>query len=202
MNLQFNLSEKLPYLDEKSVEEYTDLIIKAMDGTEVKINLLLLASWSALLKKILRDIWNDDQNNNMIIVTNYTITELKSLKNFITDGTLQCDISSAQFTKEFENVFLSFGIDLKYIFGLSAIPMMQNLQEFQFDEKKVPPIKVENEMALPPVDAMEFNPLQVKLEEEESDDDNAYIEDEENDDDEETFEKEKLYDVISRPGTN
>ena len=192
MNLQFNLSEKLPYLDEKSVEEYTDLIIKAMDGTEVKINLLLLASWSALLKKILRDIWNDDQNNNLIIVTNYTITELKSLKNFITDGTLQCDISSAQFTKEFENVFLSFGIDLKYIFGLSAIPMMQNL----------PPIKVENEMALPPVDAMEFNPLQVKLEEEESDDDNAYIEDEENDDDEETFEKEKLYNVISRPGTN
>ena len=43
MNLQFNLSEKLPYLDEKSVEDYTDLAIIGMDGTEVKINLLLLA---------------------------------------------------------------------------------------------------------------------------------------------------------------
>ena len=190
MNLQFNLSEKLPYLDEKSVEDYTDLAIIGMDGTEVEINLLLLASWSTLLKKILRDIWNDEQNNKLVIVTNYSLTELKSLKNFITDGTLNCDISSAQFTKEFENVFLSFGIDLKYIFGLSAIPMMQNL----------PPIKVENEMAA--IDPMEFNPLQVKLEEE-SDDDNAYIDDDgENDHEEEAFEKEKLYDVISRPGTN
>ena len=54
-------------LHKKSVEDYTDLAIIGMDGTEVKINLLLLASWSTLLKKILRDIWNDEQNNKLVL---------------------------------------------------------------------------------------------------------------------------------------
>ena len=114
-----NISSKLssvPYLNESKIEEFSRLNIKSStNGHLININPLILASWSDLMRCLLQEI-NQNDVENIIIISDFSIKELKTMKNFITKSHLPCsefDILNDRMPIEISNLFLSFGIDLK-----------------------------------------------------------------------------------------
>ena len=117
-------STKIPYLNPETIEEFAQIIIKLEDGREIKLNHLCLASWSRRFSaKLLysshnNNVFFEEQNDNITISSNYNFEEVVIFRDFIMKGVLPCsenDIRNDKLPHEINNIFLNFGIDLKYV---------------------------------------------------------------------------------------
>ena len=116
-----NISSKLssvPYLNETEIEEFSHLNIKSSTSGQhlININPLILASWSNVFKCLLQEIGNQHDFENVVVISDFSIKELKIMKIFLTKGHLPCsefEILNDRMPVEISNLFSSFGIDLK-----------------------------------------------------------------------------------------
>ena len=77
-------SEEIPYLNEEVLEQYTNVAVVSIEGLIVKMNPLLLCAMSPSLRKAMNQ--NDD---DLTIVTEFTLEELKQVKDFCMTGTCE-----------------------------------------------------------------------------------------------------------------
>ena len=127
-------SGPLPYLDDNVIEEFANLCIKSTDGSQIRLNSLFLISWSRLARKLLKDALI--QNEEVTISSDHTYFELQMVHSFVMKGILpspEPDIVAGKFDQEINNLFLDFGIDLRFILTSSSIKMENNdtLNELQ-----------------------------------------------------------------------
>ena len=118
MKLHLNTTTPVPYLDIKVIEDFASLIIKAEDGHIVYINHLILVAWSNISKQVLKDIPIVDFKDDVVILSNFSQWELKIFHDFVMKGVLpisDMDIINNKLSSEIDNVFLSFGVNLKAI---------------------------------------------------------------------------------------
>ena len=108
-------SGPVPYLSRSIIEEYADLIVKAIDGHEVHLNKLLLISWSNGMKNVLSSEYFEDCSQEVIISSNLSKTDLEIIFEFVMKGNLPCselEILNDQVPEEISSLFASFGIDI------------------------------------------------------------------------------------------
>ena len=127
-------SGPLPYLDDNVIEEFANLCIKSTDGSQIRLNSLFLISWSRLARKLLKDALI--QNEEVTISSDHSYFELQMVHSFVMKGILpspEADIVAGKIDQEINNLFLDFGIDLRFILTSSSIKMENNdtLNEFQ-----------------------------------------------------------------------
>ena len=84
MKLRLDFATEIPYLTKTIIKDFANLIIKSDDGTELKINHLLLISWSNYFKDILQVPMMN--NYDIVISSNLNNSDLKMLCDFITKG--------------------------------------------------------------------------------------------------------------------
>ena len=116
MKIHLGKSE-VPYLKKSIVDEFADLIIKSVDGDEININHLLLISWSKFCQNLLRHDMLQNQGK-IVISSNFSNSDLKIFRNFVMFGYLPCqevDIIDGNMSPDIDNMFKSFGINLKFI---------------------------------------------------------------------------------------
>ena len=92
-------SAEIPYLNEDVIEKYNNVIIKSAEGLMMKINALMLCSMSRSLKMALLEF--DDFHDDHMITTEFSLEELKQVKEYCTKG------SSDAMT---ESIMNSFGL--------------------------------------------------------------------------------------------
>ena len=108
-------SGPVPYLSSSIIEEFADLIVKAIDGHEIHLNKLLLISWSNGMKNILSRACFEDSSQEIIISSNLSKSDLEILFDFVMKGNLPCselEILNDQVPEEITTLFASFGIDI------------------------------------------------------------------------------------------
>ena len=118
MNLQLNplIFTRVPYLEDSNIEEHLNLTITSEDGHELLFNNLFLVSWSEISKRIIEDAANLD--TKMVILSNFSRSDLKVFQDFIMKGVLpmsDADILRDMLPSSIQNIFSSFGMDLKKI---------------------------------------------------------------------------------------
>ena len=118
MNLQLNplIFTRVPYLEDNNIEEHLNLSITSEDGHELLFNNLFLVSWSEISKQIIEDAANLD--TKMVILSNFSRSDLKVFQDFIMKGVLpmsDTDILRDMLPSSIQNIFSSFGMDLKKI---------------------------------------------------------------------------------------
>ena len=116
MRLHLEPSSEVPYLNRSIVDEFSELTIRSEDGQEVKVNHLLLISWSNFSKALLHKSLL--QNEDFIISSNFSLQDLQMFRDFVMQGTLPCsetDIMSGMMPISFDHVFQTFGINLQFI---------------------------------------------------------------------------------------
>lgn len=109
---------ELPYLQQEVIEDFANLIIKSQDGLVIEVNPWLLVSCSDLMKIVLHDFLVGQVEQEAVISTNLSYTDLKNFQEFIMKGVLPCpkeDILSDRMDPHMDAVFASFGVDLKYL---------------------------------------------------------------------------------------
>ena len=110
-------SFRVPYLNNDIIKNYSDLVVKSTDGNTIILNQLVLVCWSKYMKEMFLNN-SIDRQNNFVILTNANCDELKLLHDFIMNGALPCAIIEIQNGKlpcDIDNLFQSFGIDLRCI---------------------------------------------------------------------------------------
>ena len=125
---------QVPYLERKIVDDNSNLIIKSEDGHEVKFNHYFLISWSTISKRVLRNFPLVD--NEVVISSNLSLTELRVFHDFIMKGSLptsDVDIMNDKLPNHIESIFLSFGINLKKIVKNFLYGIVENEIEQQDD---------------------------------------------------------------------
>ena len=113
----------IPYLEPKVTEEFAQVSIKSIDNHEIRVNHLFLIVWSANAKEFLFEAFYN-QEELIVISTDFNASELNQLNDFVTKGTLPCpksDILDGKLSANVNNVFKSFGIDLKLVLQLPKI---------------------------------------------------------------------------------
>ena len=114
--IRLNTSAEVPYyLDQLVIEQFSDLIIESENGEKIRFNHLLLIMKSSMAKDILKEAFAQD-STNLAISTNFSQSELKIFYDFIMKGILPCpetDIMNGKMSSDLNNIFLSFGVDLK-----------------------------------------------------------------------------------------
>ena len=114
--IRLNSSADVPYyLDQLVIEQFSDLIIESENGEKFRFNHLLLIMKSSMAKDILKEAFAQD-STNLAISTNFSQSELKIFYDFIMRGILPCpetDIMNGKISSDLNNIFLSFGVDLK-----------------------------------------------------------------------------------------
>ena len=135
--LQWNESSgPLPYLGDCVIEEFANVVIKSTDGSQIRLNPLFLISWSRLARKLLKDALIQTDEKEVTISSDHTFFELQIVQSFVMKGILPCpevDIISGKIDQEINNLFLDFGIDLRFILTSSSIKLENNdaINEFQ-----------------------------------------------------------------------
>ena len=92
-------SSEVPYLNEEIIEKYNNVIIISVEGLMMKMNSLMLSAMSHLLKMALLEF--DDFQSDFTITTEFSLEELKQVKNYCTNGS--CDAMT-------ETIINSFGL--------------------------------------------------------------------------------------------
>ena len=145
---------QLPYLSEIFNEEFSNVIIKSEDGNEIRINHLFMASWSKFSKELLQDALSY-KDKEVVISSNFTRSDLKIFQDFVMKGALPCSesvIINNKLSKDIDNLFLSFGINLSYIVNTffmkidsrnKELPMTSTSQSEDIGEPFAKKIKVE-----------------------------------------------------------
>ena len=90
---------EVPYLNEDVIEKYKNVIVISAEGTMIKMNSLILCAMSHSLKMALLDF--DDFDGDYTIITEFSLEELKQMKEYCTKGT--CDAMT-------ELIMISFGL--------------------------------------------------------------------------------------------
>ena len=148
-NIQISSSsQQIPnYLNKNIIDEFAHLKIKSDDGQHyIQINHLLWTSWSIFPKELLKDMFNEGSPEDMIISTDFCIDSLKIFGNFIMYGQLpfsDVDILEDKLPKEIYSMFLTFGIDIKFIVSSFHIKIEEKeedenifFESQNFNEKK------------------------------------------------------------------
>ena len=100
---------ELPYLQPEVIEDFANLIIKSQDGLVIEVNPWLLVSCSDLMKVVLHDCLVG-QDQEAVISTNLSYTDLKNFQEFIMKGVLPCpkeDICNDRMDPHMDAVFAS-----------------------------------------------------------------------------------------------
>ena len=92
-------SADIPYLNEDAIEKYSNVIVKSVEGLMMKMNALMLCAMSHSLKMALSEF--DDFYDDHMITTEFSLEELKQVKEYCTKG------SSDAMT---ESIMNSFGL--------------------------------------------------------------------------------------------
>ena len=100
---------EIPYLNEDVIEKYKNVIVVSTEGMIIKMNLLILCAMSDLLKMAFHE-----DNDEHTIVTEFSLEELKQVKDFCLRGS--CDAMS-------KSILESFGLKIK-------LPLLENDQEY------------------------------------------------------------------------
>ena len=129
-------SERLPYLSAEVIEEFAEIVIKSDSGYEFRINHLLWMGWSNLSKRLLHDalIYNLDV---VTITTDFSSNEIHMLYNFIMKNILPCsemEIVNDKLAPEINNVFLTFGINLKFAVSNMNSRPIKTESDFDFPD--------------------------------------------------------------------
>ena len=77
-------SSEVPYLNGDAIEKYNNVIIISVEGLMLKMNSLMLCAMSHLLKMVLLDF--DDFHGDYTITTEFSMEELKHLKDYCNKG--------------------------------------------------------------------------------------------------------------------
>ena len=77
-------SSEFPYLNEDIIEKYNNVIIISAEGLMMKMNALMLSAMSHSLKMALLEF--DDFHGDHMITTEFSLEELKQLKNYCNKG--------------------------------------------------------------------------------------------------------------------
>ena len=148
-------SLRVPYLNQDIIKEYSDLVIKSTDGNTIILNQLVLVCWSKYMKEMFLDSIEDQ--NNLVILTNANRDELKLLHDFIMTGALPCaifEIQNGKLPADIDNLFQSFGIDLRCIVNSIMIKLEDGTESMEFNilnnilKENIlnnPPIKLEGD---------------------------------------------------------
>ena len=127
----------IPYLEPKVTEEFAQVSIKSIDNHEIRVNHLFLIVWSANAKEFLFEAFNN-QEELIVISTDFNASELNQLNDFVTKGVLPCpksDILDGKLSTNVNNVFKSFGIDLKLVLQLPKIKQ-EDIEPFDYKAQK------------------------------------------------------------------
>ena len=92
-------SAQISYLNEDIIEKYSNVIVKSVEGYIMKMNALMLCAMSSCLKMALLEF--DDFHGDHMITTEFSLEELKQVKDYCTKG------SSNAMT---ESIMKSFGL--------------------------------------------------------------------------------------------
>ena len=128
-------SLRVPYLNQDIVKKYSDLVVKSTDGNTIVLNQLVLVCWSKYMKEMFLDYSIEDQNN-FVILTNANRDELKLLHDFIMNGALPCaifEIQNGKLPSDIDNLFQSFGIDLRCIVNSIMIKLEEETESMEFN---------------------------------------------------------------------
>ena len=138
MKIHLGKSE-VPYLNKSIVDEFAELIIKSVDGDEININHLLLISLSNFCQNLLKDDMLQNQGE-IVISSNFGYSDLKIFRDFVMSGYLPCqevDIIDGNMSPDIDNMFQSFGINLKFILNSfkiksedDGVPITKKYQQF------------------------------------------------------------------------
>ena len=109
----------IPYLNEDVIEKYKNVIIISTEGMMIKMNSLILCAMSQSLKLALLEF--DDFDGDHTIITEFSLAELKQVKDYCTKGT--CEAMS-------ELIMNSFGL-------LTPLSIENNIQKFKSETKSV-----------------------------------------------------------------
>ena len=109
----------IPYLNEDVIEKYKNVIIISTEGMMIKMNSLILCAMSQSLKLALLEF--DDFDGDHTIITEFSLAELKQVKDYCTKGT--CEAMS-------KLIMNSFGL-------LTPLSIENNIQKFKSETKSV-----------------------------------------------------------------
>ena len=100
--------DELYYLNADITDKFAEIVVKSIDGQEIRMNHLLLASLSNLFKIMLDE--SKCQANEIILYTDFSFENLKILQNFLSKGTLPCS-KERSISSEISHLFYTFGIE-------------------------------------------------------------------------------------------
>ena len=90
---------EIPYLNEDIIEKYKNVIVVSTEGMIIKMNLLILCAMSDSLRMAFLE-----DNDNHTIITEFSLEELKQVKDFCLRGS--CNALS-------KSILDSFGLKMK-----------------------------------------------------------------------------------------
>ena len=100
--------DQLYYLNDDITDKFAEIVVKSIDGQEIRMNHLLLVSLSNLFKIMLNE--SKCQANEIILYTDFSFENLKILQNFLSKGTLPCS-KEQNISSEISHLFYTFGIE-------------------------------------------------------------------------------------------
>ena len=138
-NVQITSIEQTPnYLNKSILNEFAHLKIKSENGQHIQINHLLWISWSIFPKELLGDMFKECPED-MVISSDICIESLKIFGDFVMNGRLPfsaIDILEDNIPKEIYSMFLTFGIDIKFIVSNFHIKIEYKDDENIFEESQ------------------------------------------------------------------
>ena len=107
-------NSNIPYLSREILDSYASVTLISKSGLKILVNPLVFSAFSDII------IRNDAENfEDVKIITEYDIEELKCLVDFVSQGSCPRNIESwAEMTHAYSELFSDFGIRLQHILSV------------------------------------------------------------------------------------